>query len=41
MEFDVVSETENTNEKYYYQKLLDYDIDLVGDVFEVKGVHLK
>jgi DNA replicative helicase MCM subunit Mcm2 (Cdc46/Mcm family) len=31
----------SANEKYYYQKLSDYGLDIGSDVFEVKGTHLK
>ena len=42
MQFDVPStEVENLNEKYYYQKLLDFNLEIGSDVFEVKGTHLK
>jgi DNA replication licensing factor MCM4 len=39
-----VSPTEgdySANEKYYYQKLSDYGLDIGSDVFSVKGTHLK
>jgi sporulation-control protein spo0M len=42
-EFEV-SPTEgdySANEKYYYQKLSDYGLDIGSDVFEVRGTHLK